>query len=205
MAIEFGSSQQESKPKPLDFGQVFDGRQPVLSEQEKLSAAIAFKERVQDIFLTNMDRVARLNGAAALYPTDYSRLDLAVSAEDGTTIGVTAKSFDTGTVRTTPYTLDLFERVPFGQPFKHVLYELAPDGSEVTRRDMSHDAVKKFTKSAPDLDTPTEHVLKDLAKILEEGLKNRELERQMGLNDQPVDIDEIQKLAELIADAKPSM
>jgi len=202
MAIESGAFHKESNPKPLDFGQVFDGRQPVLSEQEKLDAAIAFKSTMQDIFLPHMDRIIRLNGAAAFYPTDYSRLDLTVTTEDGTRIGVDARSFDTVTTRTTPYELALFERVPFGQPYKHIRYELASDGSEVTRHDAELDKTE-LEKSAPDLDTPIEYSWQNLAKVWEDGFKNRELEANLGLNDQPVGVDEIQKLAEFIKDAKP--
>ncbi len=199
----------ESLPNPMDFVQVFDGTQPELDDAERLEAASAFKSTVQDLFLTNIERTSRLNGKVALYPCDYSHLDLTIPQEDGSRLGVDAKSFDTTQATITPYSLSVFERVPYGQPFRHMRYEMTPDGSEVVRHDAVHEPVrfdKPIMKEKPTKLSDSERAVafQGLANVWEDEFKRRDLERQLGLNDQPVGLEEVQSLAKLINDAKPT-
>lgn len=199
----------EPRPNPLDFVQVFDGTQPELSEAEKLEAATAFKSTVHDLFLANIERTRRLNGEVALYPCDYSQLDLTAQQEDGSRLGVDAKSFDTTQATTTPYSLSVFERVPYDQPFRHMRYEMAPDGSEVVRHDAVHEPVRfdkplMIEKPTPLTDSERAVAFQGFANVWEDEFKRRDLERQLGLNDQPVGLAEVQSLAQLVNGAEPT-
>lgn len=199
------------RPRPnfLDSIQIFDGTQPELSEAEKQAAAVVFKSIVHDLFLANIGQAKRLNGRAALYPCDYSQLDLTVQQEDGSRLGVDAKSFDTSQAKTAPYSLSVFERVPFGRPFRHVRYKMAPDGSEVVRHDAADGPLElnvPLTKEKLTPLTGTERgvAFQGLASVWEDEFKRRDLERRLGLNDQPVGLTEVQSLAQLVEGAAPT-
>ncbi|HEY5442702.1 MAG TPA: hypothetical protein VIJ68_04135 [Candidatus Saccharimonadales bacterium] len=217
-------SSTETAPKALDFTQEFDGSQPELTSAEKLEAATLFKSGVQDVFLKHIDRVERLDGEVALYPYDYSALSLSTVLEDGTRLSFTAKSFDTET--DPPYELEVSEGVSFDKPYRHVRYSLDPEGDEVRRFDMNHQPLPEATQRAlgslSSSSTITQRgviIDEDGAKridpeefeeakegmlfIWDDEFKRRDVERQLGVNDQPVSPEEVRTLLGLLEQAEP--
>jgi len=215
---------QEPKPDFFAFTQEFGGTQPELTEAEKMEAAVLFKSGVQDVFLKHIDRVKRLNGEVALYPYDYAELRLRAELDDGTRLDFDAKSFDTETED--PYTLDVSGNQSFDSPYHHLRYSVDASGDEVRRFDMHHQPLSKDTRQALGKLSSSSTITQLGVVITEEGakridpeqfketvdeliftwddeFKRRDVERQLGLNDQPVGPEEIRKLLSLLEIAKP--
>lgn len=211
----------ETTPRVLDFTQDFDGTQPELTEAQKLEAAALFKSGIQDVFLKHIDRVKRLNGEVALYPYDYSELRLRAMLDDGTRLDFDVKSFDTETE--TPFSLDVSENQSYDTPYRHSRYSLDPTGDEVRRFDMNHQplgmgtrkALGKLSSStfsqngvvvnengAKRIDTEEFEATKEkLLFTWDDEFKRRDVERQLGFNDQPVSPEEVRTLLGLLEKA----
>ena len=217
------SAPHETTPKALDFTQVFDGTQPELTSAEKMEAAASFKSGMQDAFLKHIDRVKRLNGEVALYSYDYSELRLRTVLEDGTRLGFSAKSFDTETDE--PYTLDVSENQSFDKPYRHSRYSVDASGDEVKRFDMNHQPMLEATRRVLGSLSSSTTIAQQGVIVTEEGakridpeefeetkeellftwddeFKRRDVERQLGFNDQPVGPEEIKTLLGLLEQAE---
>ena len=218
------SIHNEPTPQALDFTQEFDGAQPELTSAEKLEAADLFKGGVQDVFLKHIDRVSRLNGKVALYPYDYSQLGLRATLDDGTRLNFEVKSFDTET--DVPFSLDVSENQAVDKPYRHSRYSLEPSGDEVRRFDMNHQPLSGDTRKALGKLSSSSTFVQRGVVVNEDGarridpeeveatkekllftwddeFKRRDVERQLGVNDQPVGREEIKTLLELLSRAEP--
>lgn len=217
-------SSPETTPKVLDFTQDFDGTQPELTEAQKLEAAALFKSGVQDVFLKHIERVKRQNGVVALYPYDYSEIRLRTLLDDGTRLDFDVKSFDTETE--TPFSLDVSENQSFNTPYRHSRYSLDPTGDEVRRFDMNHQPLDMGTRKALGKLSSSSTIVRNGVIISEDGVKRidpeefeatkeqllftwddefkrRDLERQLGFNDQPVSPEEVRTLLAFLEKAEP--
>ena len=221
-----GATSHEATPKALDFTQEFDGSQPELTSAEKIEAAALFKSGMQDVFLKHIDRVRRLNGEIALYPYDYSELPLRLILDDGTRLNFTAKSFDTET--DDPYTLDISENQSFDKPYRHSRYSVDASGDGVRRFDMNHQPLSGDTRKALGKLSSSSTFVQRGVVVNEDGarridpeeveatkekllftwddeFKRRDVERQLGVNDQPVGPEEVKTLLGLLERAEPEV
>src|SRR3712207_309814 len=102
-----------------------------------------------------------------------------IRMKDGKRLGVTAKSFDTASTPTTPYSLSLSDLVPPGQPSRLVTYELAEDERQVIRHDaILEDQVIHKPAAVSDGDSPTSDDFNELARVWKNAFKGRDLERE---------------------------
>ncbi len=223
---QFNSTERESSDVSLadksieGLRQPFDATQPELSTAEQMEAASLFKDAANDALLTAMaagDTVS--HKAGSLYPgsSPVTSATLRTAFGDGSSIAFYAISTGTDTNEHSiplEVSFQVMDGV-FGRESSR--YELSRDGDTVTRHDMG-DMYGKMQKqrsmgrvglSSSNSGKDEKQELKEMIEEtknnisqLKNEMKNQELARQMGYNDQPVGPEEIRSLAELLKHAQ---
>ena len=195
----------------INFKEKPDGTQPELSAEERRAAADAFKDLTDDLFLSHMDNVKNYKPGQIL-DNATSNLLLSVDNSDGSSLTVSLESSSTEEYDfMSPRSLSVQEIDTHSYGHELHTYELARDGSEVIRVDagdiyekMNRD--RKLGKSAGlgvmDAEGMIGYVENQIVEIQNE-IKNADLEKELGLNRQPVDKEEIMNLAAITRQAKP--
>lgn len=202
--------------KSLEFRQPFDGKQIEIEDGEKLAAAQAFEQVVEDTMLNRMASVNVVNSTIIGQQVSFAVLGLELPANDNSKLKVKVTTSDLGKSRSAaPCEISL---LPIG-PDSNVVgtlvhYRLSRDKQQVTRedKDLSSIDVKlleptreasHIIEDAPDRNTVAyQALLVGFVAGYKEEMKNKALEREMGFNDQPVGLDEIKKLQELVDTAE---
>ena len=180
----------------MQFAEDFDRS---LGGAEKLEAAAKFDDVVQSTLLRFANSVETRDHDIVSPGRVESRLLLTIPQEDGSSISASVESglFDDGTEGREIHVEEVRED---GYVRKFHRYYLK-DGW-VLRYNV--DDVYEKGRYWPSMPSElSEQALRQLIDYLENERKNSELERQFGLNDQPVGADEIDKLAELLESAEP--
>jgi hypothetical protein len=185
--------------KQMEF--VVEGFNPELPTKEKLEAAAKFDGLVQSTLLRfagdakTYDRIA-VDGSHSMEST----LGLELSRKDGSVVSicVLSKSRDSSKSRG----ISLEDK---GAGEYHWYYI---EDDFVLRYDdnTSLSSMEEEDDDDDEIYTSSDEVYKHAVKALLEArnkIENYKLEQQMGLNRQPVGVDEINKLAELLESAEP--
>lgn len=187
--------------KAIEFAQPREGNEATLSSKEKLEAALKFKSLLDDTFLRFADKVKvskdELNG------TTESHLNLNIHMTDGTRLDATLVSRSKGLSSESAYVA--IQEIVEGTGGKTHRYH-TENGQDVRRFDRE----AHLPSSLPSIDFRGDPVLvrqqleaqiEDMNNLFE----NRRLEKAMGLNDQPVGINEVIALDQILLDAEPSL
>lgn len=181
----------------FEFTQPFDGTHPEVAPEEQRAVSQKFSSFVDDIMLNNVSRIhttdPRINGES----TPHSRLILKRLEDDSLTVlvEVSPKS------KTAAKYVDL-EQIGGDR----VSYRLGHDGV-VTRFDVAEKKPEETDAETLDgirylngTETPEEGLVasEGLLKHLSEALANDRLEKEMGINDQPIGMDELNSLISLV-------
>ena len=175
----------------MQFAEDFDRS---LGGAEKLEAAAKFDDVVESTLLQFADSVKTYDHDIVSPGRVESRLLLTIPQEDRSSISASVESvlFDDGTEGREIHVQEVREN-GYGRKF-HRYY--LKDGW-VLRHDV--DDMYEKGRCSPSMPSElSEQALRQLIDYSENERKNSELERQFGLNDQPVGVDEINKLAELL-------
>ena len=191
----------------INFIEKPDGTQPELSAEERRAAADAFKDLTDDLFLSHMDNVKNYKPGQIL-DNATSNLLLSVDNSDGSSLTVSLESSSTEEYDfMSPRSLSVQEIDTHSYGHELHTYELARDGSEVIRVDagdiyekMNRD--KKSDFGVMDVEDMISYAEDQIVEIQNE-IKNADLEKELGLNRQPVDKEEIMNLAAITRQAKP--
>lgn len=184
----------ESKNQ-IDFIKKFEGSQPEVPAAEQLAAAQTFKEAFEGNLVAYADHTeGRL----------FTYLQMRAEFEDQSslcfvlTTSSMMKAAMSSKIRVLEYDAD-------GLPRETHDYELSSDETVVRRIDVGDSTENTATKKPPILrfiDTGHNPLAKELLGS-SDAAQNFELEEQMGLNNQPVGLVEIQQLTELLSYATP--
>ena len=191
----------------INFIEKPDGTQPELSAEERRAAADAFKDLTDDLFLSHMDNVKNYKPGQIL-DNATSNLLLSVDNSDGSSLTVSLESSSTEEYDfMSPRSLSVQEIDTHSYGHELHTYELARDGSEVIRVDAGdiYEKMKSDKKSdfgVMDVDDMISYAEDQIVEIQNE-IKNADLEKELGLNRQPVDKEEIMNLAAITRQAKP--
>ena len=191
----------------INFIEKPDGTQPELSAEERRAAADAFKDLTDDLFLSHMDNVKNYKPGQIL-DNATSNLLLSVDNSDGSSLTVSLESSSTEEYDfMSPRSLSVQEIDTHSYGHELHTYELARDGSEVIRVDAGdiYEKMKSDKKSdfgVMDVEDMISYAEDQIVEIQNE-IKNADLEKELGLNRQPVDKEEIMNLAAITRQAKP--
>ena len=177
--------------KQMEFAEGFN---PELATGEKLWAAAKFNDLVQSTLL-------RFAGDAKTYDhtvlTDgiKSNISLEIPQEDGSRVSVKVESalLDSGDEKRF---ISIAESDGRDKEMHHYYIE---DG-QVLRYD---DNIAKRSRELKRVLRPEGIIIIRMVDRCNDEIENDKLEQQMGLNRQPVGVDEINKLAELLESAEP--
>ena len=191
----------------INFIEKPDGTQPELSAEERRAAADAFKDLTDDLFLSHMDNVKNYKPGQIL-DNATSNLLLSVDNSDGSSLTVSLESSSTEEYDfMSPRSLSVQEIDTHSYGHELHTYELARDGSEVIRVDAGdiYEKMKSDKQSdfgVMDVEDMISYAEDQIVEIQNE-IKNADLEKELGLNRQPVDKEEIMNLAAITRQAKP--
>jgi hypothetical protein len=196
--------------RAIDFAQIPDGTQETLSPAELLKAAIQFTDLVNNTLFSHAGDVVTIQpGLVSKTDSGSSRISLKVSQEDGSRVTISVRTeansmeIDSGS----KIGIEVQETSPDGYGHKFHRYHMDTGDDEVRRFDRA-DTYKTISQSPHEIvdfskrPSETVSVIKKQRSDLDNEIKNQELERQMGLNDQPVGSEEIAKLRALIEAAE---
>ncbi len=197
--MELPNNTHSSKAaKQMEFAEGFN---PELTTEEKLQAAVEFNDLVQSTLLRfagdakTYDRIA-VDGSHSM----ESRLGLELSRKDGSVVSicVRSESRDNGSKSRG---ISLEDK---GTGEYHWYYI---EGDFVLRYDDNTSLSSMEEEDDDDEiymsgDEAYKHAVKALLEARNE-IENGKLEQQMGLNRQPVGVEEISKLAKLLESAEP--
>ena len=166
-----------------------------LTMDEKLEAAVKFDDLVQSTLFRFAKFTDNFNHNAVSGDGSLSSLLLAIPQEDGSfvSVAVESKSLDDGTKRRKIVIQEMYDNRGRG------LHRYYIEDDQVLRYDNIRQAVLSDGLSTV---LSAEGLRRNIAIVKNEA-KNSELEQQMGINKQPVGVDEISKLAELLESAQP--
>lgn len=211
----------------LDFAQSFDGSQAEISPEEALGASIHFRDGIEDLLLTNMGAVQHSGKAEwqparqetdilwldyihpnptvnadrrdyhiRRYKTDRPRIKIRVYSE----VGVDEPANTSSTIR-----VELTERDDMGVEVRDLEYLLPPNGTEVLRheaKDSIHAKRGNWHTTVGKIMLSTNNI--EAAQDAANTLANEELEENMGTNNRPVGVEEINTLLELLRSSTPN-
>lgn len=191
--------EMRSAEELLEIRQPFDGSQPEIEEGEQLAAALAFEQLSEDLMLRHMAYVGTKNYYSGKdSQTSEALLLLEIPASDGSKLEILVATAHDTSDDGSPIPLDV-KLMPFDARRRVrealVCYQLSSDRRRVTRYDAPRS--ENPGKAQPFLGHSA------VAPDFTEATHNRDLERDMGLNDQPVGPDEIEKLKQLLGNATP--
>lgn len=181
-------------PKKLPWQTVaHDGRQAEVTGQERQLVTQKFNSVIDDIMLNHPDSVRHVT---ITHPKDVLSLKLPISTNDFWSIGVERQEIKKSTAPTgllEPAAIRL-QHIKDQLEVESVDYYLDTDG--VVRRKMLGSLKEKVQLDVQDeAQDPT----KGLDLAIEQG-ENQRLERVMGVNMQPISLEEMDQLIELITD-----
>ena len=177
--------------KQMEFAEGFD---PELTTGEKLWAAAKFNDLVQSTLL-------RFAGDAKTYDHTVlkdgikSRISLEIPQEDGSRVSVKVESalLDSGDEKRSILIMEWNE----GSKETHDYYI---EDDQVFRYD---DNIAERSRELKRVLRPEGIIIIRMVDRCNDEIENDKLEQQMGLNRQPVGVDEINKLAELLESTEP--
>lgn len=189
---------------PFERMQPFDGQQPVVTEAERHLATVAFRSLAQDMVLNNIGSTTRLDGKLHLYPADFAEITTDGSLPDGKRIEAKVREFDVVDGDMVPYIVELCDRVPYGQYMRHARYEIDPKTGFVFRHDTDPTPPAPIKFSSLDLGKQVSKseqatALAGAMDAFSNVMANRALEKNFGMNDQPVGLSEVQALSDFFA------
>lgn len=166
-----------------------------LTAAEKLEAAVKFDDLVQSTLFQFAESTSNYSHDAMIPNGCSSKLSLSVPQEDGSFVSVSVEStsLDNGTKRREIFIQEIYENR--GRGFHNYYIE----DNQVLRYDNANPVISSNNSSTA---LSVEGIRQNIAAVRTER-ENSRLEQQMGLNRQPVGVDEINKLAELLESAKP--
>lgn len=176
----------------LERREPFNGEQRVISDEEKEAVSVQFTSAFDDCMLQNIESVK--SHRIGVSPSTNNNLSLEYDCRDGyNKFTVSLRQFDE------EKRVDV-QHVQGGFCRESAAYLTEPDGT-IIRLDLgdSQDRAKRteFLKA----DNPIDHTLNKLQELrheISESRANLDLEKAMGVNAQPISLDEMQRLAELI-------
>lgn len=198
------------REKKLAFRQDFDGTQPEISKEEQLIVAEKFQTIILDTMLQHMEYVMTYD-----YPEeDQSSLALELPAEDGSKLSIYIwTTYTDKRPSHTPICLS-FQEIgadEYGSPL-HVSYKLSEERDVVTRRDVNTKESNGFADQIPqpNLEDDSPQGIEESAVIrgamiaaLKKDAANDELAQEMGLVEQPIGLNELNMVKELLDKATP--
>ena len=194
----------------LVFRQEFDGTQPEVSKEEQLIVAENFQTIIQDTMLQHMEYVKTYG-----YPEkDLSSLALELPAEDGSKLSIYVWTTDTDKRPSDKPIRLSFQEIGadgYSSPLL-VSYNLSEERDVVTRRDANTKERNGFADQIPrpnfEDDSPqgieeSIVLLGAMIAALKKDAANDELAQKMGLVEQPIGLDELNMVKELLDKATP--
>jgi hypothetical protein len=170
-----------------------------LSGEEAERAARDFETTMDEAFAAHKDKVVM--GEEGEF--SHAVLWLLVNADDGSQLEIKLSHVKYPTLQKRE--VGIFVRDPLGVPASRYEYSLAKDDSHVARVDVVD--VAKLIEPVGDFLTLTNNAAQRMVSTdyaIDQAKSNRDLEKSMGVNDQPVGQDEINKLRQLLVGSTSS-
>ena len=178
----------------LDFIKPFEN-QEILTDAEKMKAAYKMSALVDDLLLRFADHT-EINDHTDM-KVAVLQLKIPLDDNEKISISVESHSYDDGSMRKLIFLTDNKSHT------KHRYHMESRD--EVLRYDQDASEPGEIDLILADIhnsDTIDEEALKGFIARTKNASKNQQLERRLGVNDQPVDPDEIGRLTQLLEGAE---
>lgn len=188
-------------PKSSEYFQplLVDNIDQDIDEERQLKPVVRFNQVIQSMLHRFSDDVNRYKHAT-LSESLSSKLSLTIPQEDKPPLSVHIESTILAN-NETRRKISVQEWREDGTPAAFHRYH--EEGDAVLRYDIE-DMSKRMSLLSSSGSEISERVISERIEQTKNEIKNSELERQLGVNDQPVTIDEINKLAELLESAQVS-
>ena len=175
----------------LDFIKPFENQEESLTDAEKMEAAYKLSALVDDLLLKFADHT-KIDDHTDM-KVAVLQLKIPLDDNEKISISVESHSYDDGSMRKLIFLTDNKSHTKhrYHIESRDEVLRYDQDASEPGEIDLIHNS-----------DTIDEESLKGFIARTKNASKNQQLERRLGVNDQPVDPDEVGRLAQLLEGAE---